>query len=275
MGRLLRTMVLVLLGALLLCGTGCAKKKAAPPNPNAAAMAKMQAEALAEEAKRDAWMTQGVYVAGKTEWQEKIIRAVEKTETLTNYQMGLYSDTHNASLEFDGEINQGDSLFHFNRNHQEVPIEFLLLGDRLYSQEGEGLVDNGPKSRGTGEKLFLPLLSEVRSAIRQAAHGEIKDVGPSKFEEIPCHKYDLKIGLPGDAPEVLTVTVEIDEARGLMVHAVLGNGVGFESSKKRFQKGYRELAYTKIGGVGPVALPPNVPVTPFVEDINNQKMGTP
>jgi hypothetical protein len=269
--KVMRTAVLALLGSTLMLGGACAPKKAAQPS----VLDKVRAEAQAAEAKRDAWMTQGTYVSGKTEWQEKIIQAVEKTETLANYQIGLYSDSHAESLEFDGEMNQGDFHFHFNRNHREVPIEFFILQDRYYSQEGDSLLDNGPNSRSTGEKLFMPLLQEVRSAVKQAARGEIKDVGPVQYEKIPVHKYDLKIGLPGDPPQVLTATVEIDEARGLLLHAVVGSGVGSESAEKRFQKVYRELAFTKIGGIGNVALPGGVPVTPYQEDINNKKMGAP
>ncbi|NTV53497.1 MAG: hypothetical protein HGA76_10880, partial [Candidatus Firestonebacteria bacterium] len=178
-------------------------------------------------------------------------------------------------LEFDGETNQGDYHFRFNHNRQEVPVEFFILGDRYYSQEGDGLLDNGPKSRGTGERLFMPLLSEVRAALRQLARGDIKDLGTAVYEGIPVHKYDLKLGLPGNPPEVLTATVEIDEARGVLLHALLGNGLGAESSEKRFVKYYRELAITKIGAVGSLSLPAGVPVTPFVEDINSQKLGTP
>ena len=274
MNRASRLALLALLGTAMICGAACAKKKPAVQT-DTGAMEKMKAETRAEEAKRDAWMTQGVFVAGKTEWQAKITQAVEKTEALTNFQMGLYSDAHGSSLEFDGELNQGNCHFYFNPNHKEFPIEFYILDDRYYTQEADGLADNGPKSRETGEKLFMPLLLEMRASIKQAAQGEIKDLGAAKFEEKPVHKYDCKIGLPGNPPEILAATVEIDEAQGLLLHAVVGNGVGTESSEKRFAKHYREVAFTKIGQVGNLGLPAGVTITPFAEDINSKKLGMP
>jgi hypothetical protein len=270
------TTVAALVGLSVVLGAGCAKKPVNPQVAQQAVMDKMKAEAAAAAAKRDVWMTQGVYVSGKTEWQDKIIQAEEKTEALNNYQLGLYAEGLGSSLELDGEVNQANSHLHFVRNHQPLPTEFFLVGDRYYSVEGETVLDNGPNSRGAGEKSFLPLLQDIRSAIRQAARGEIKDVGMSQFQTQPVHKYDLKIGLPGTTPpELLTVTVEIDETRGVLLHAVLGNGTGSESSAKRFLKQYRELAYTKLGTVPAVGLPQGVTVTPYVEDINNQKMGMP
>jgi hypothetical protein len=261
----------ILMVLMMAAGAGCAKKKAASPD----ALGQAEKQAKAEQAQREAWMTQGKYETGKTDWQNKIIKAIEESDTLPVYQTGIYSDDHTNSLEFDGEVNRGDAYFRFNRNHQEYPWEFIILKDRLYTQEPNGFQDNGPNSRSQGEQLFQPLLKEIRFALMQAVRGEIKDLGMSKFEEIPVHRYDLRTQVAGNSPEILTVTVDIDETMGILVHAIVGNGSGSGNSEKRFTKMYRELLYTRIGKVNPPELPDGVPVLPFVEDIDKKQIGLP
>ncbi len=260
------------LGLVLLMGlglAGCHKKV----DPKEAEAQKQEAERKAELDKADEWMVKGTYVTDQPEWKGKIMKAIEGTEALDNFRLGLYTEEQGTLLEYDGEINGENAHFRFNRNRSEEPSEFFLIGDRYYNQRGNGVQDNGENSREIGEKLFKPLMVEIRINLKMILRGEIKDLGPAVFEGTPVHKYDLRIQMPGSTPEVLTAMVEIDEARSLLLHAIMGVGTGSTTSPKRFGKSFREIVYAEIGKLPVVEIPKDVPILPVEDDPAAEKLG--
>jgi len=255
----------LLVVALAMIGAACGKKEPAPQE---------QTQAAGQEAMRvqDKWMTQGDYAPCTEAVRQQLIQAVDAVEVQPSYQIGLYSDDHANLAMFDGEICGQDAHFSFRRNNEENAWEFFVIGDRFYPQNGDGVIDNGPDSRAEGEKLYKPLFSDIRVSLKQALNGEMKDLGAADFNGTPVHKYDFRAVVPDQDAGVLTATLEIHEAKGVLVHAVIGQGIGSDASPRRFAKLYREIAVDKIGAVKPVKLPEGVTITPREpEDIEMTK----
>lgn len=254
---------------------GCAKK-AQPVTQENPQLAKIRADLKAKMANADKWMVTGQFQAVNAGWQDKINQALDKFEALTAFEASLFSGDHANSVEIQAACNGENFHLSVRRNQETEPWEGFGIQDRFYSQKGnDALQDNGPASRAQGEKLFRPLLTDLRISIKQAMHGEMKDVGLVDFNGKKVHRYDCRTQVPGTTPEVLTAAVDLDEATGMLVHALVGNGSGSESSSARFAKQYRELALERTEGVAPIQLPQGITVLPPEQDATSDKMELP
>jgi hypothetical protein len=212
----------------------------------------------------EAWM-RGSYQACPPELRRQLGEAVDNLETAPAHQVGLYQMDASGQAWFDGESNGENVHLSLRHGDEAEPWEFFLLQDRFYSQEQRGLRDHGPDSRADGEKLYLPLYKKLRVFLKQGLNGEYRDLGPAEFGGLRTHKYDFRAQEPDREAPVLTVMLEVDESRRLVVHAVVGNGTGSDTGSQRFAKAYFELALGKIGEIAPVELPAGVEILPPVK----------
>jgi len=219
--------------------------------------------AVVEADDADAWMREGEYAPCPADIRERIAKAINAVDSLKTYTLGLYQDERGDMLQFDGEVYDHDVHLSLRQGQQEVDQEFFLVKDRFYIQSDRGLQDHGPGSRATGEKLYLPLFKDTRVAMMQAMNGEYKDLGLTDYNGIAVRKYDFRGQEPDREAKVITATIEVDEARGVLTHAVVGNGTGSDSFRQRFAKRYREVVIADIDATEPVALPEGVPILKY------------
>lgn len=222
-----------------------------------------EAERLRKE--QDAWMQGGRYWSDNIALQEKIRTAVDNFEKLKAYELGLYSDDYRTLLEYDGQVYGQDCYFQYHENKREPAWVFYVIKDRFYAlnTSGEGLVDYGPNSAEKGMNFYRPLLTDIRVAVKQALKGEIRDMGRVEYLNQTVHRYDTRVTLPDPQRTLLTATVDVDETRNVLIHAVVGQGTGSETSRARFEKGYQEIVVGKVDEVGPIALPEEAVIIPL------------
>lgn len=252
------------LGLIVAVLAGCAgEKDTRTVEERRRASARATAEALKEI--RTRWMREGTYLAGDEALQNKIKTAVDNFGKLTNYHIGLYTQTPMSLAEMDGRINGTDCEFYFREGGRGDFQTFLVIDDRFYLQEGRVLADYGTGTAGKGHKRYIPKIQEMRFYIRQALKNEIKILGEDTFQGMKVQQYDLRTTLPGSVGEeerVLTVVVDIEPERNVLVHAQIGIGTGSQSADARYVYQYAEMMITKIGEVGDIVLPEKAEVVP-------------
>jgi hypothetical protein len=249
--------------ALGLAG-GCAQKAKTGDAKTEDAKTKAWREQRAKDLyAKEKWMREGQYVPVTPELRQKITQALDKFEALTSYRLGLYSQDGPVLTSIDGEFGGGNAHLVVQKTGQEYPWECFLIDDRFFAQEGSGLTDHGPNSRQQAERMYRPMYKEVRVAISQAMNGEVKDAGPMEYQKQPVRRYDFRVRVPVEGPNLLTATVDLDENLGLIRHVAVGQGTGSEASSQRFITLYRECQFERFGEEDPVRLPEGVKIKAF------------